>query len=31
MGCRPTWDHATGRVTGIEVLPTAPWAARGST
>ena len=22
MGCRPTWDHATGRVTGIEVLPT---------
>ncbi len=21
MGCRPTWDHATGRVTGIEVLP----------
>jgi cobaltochelatase CobN len=23
MGCRPTWDHATGRVTGIEVEPTA--------
>ena len=23
MGCRPIWDHATGRVTGIEVLPTA--------
>jgi cobaltochelatase CobN len=23
MGCRPTWDHATGRVTGIEVLPVA--------
>jgi cobaltochelatase CobN len=23
MGCRPTWDAATGRVTGIEVLPTA--------
>jgi cobaltochelatase CobN len=23
MGCRPTWDKATGRVTGIEVLPTA--------
>src|SRR5262245_53559059 len=23
MGCRPTWDHATGRVTGIEVLPSA--------
>src|SRR6516225_7248411 len=23
MGCRPTWDQATGRVTGIEVLPTA--------
>lgn len=23
MGCRPVWDHATGRVTGIEVLPTA--------
>jgi len=23
MGCRPTWDHATGRVVGIEVLPIA--------
>ncbi len=23
MGCRPIWDHATGRVTGVEVLPTA--------
>ncbi len=23
LGCRPLWDHATGRVTGIEVLPTA--------
>ncbi len=23
MGCRPIWDKATGRVTGIEVLPTA--------
>jgi cobaltochelatase CobN len=23
MGCRPTWDHATGRVTGVEVLPVA--------
>lgn len=23
MGCRPRWDHATGRVTGIEVMPTA--------
>jgi cobaltochelatase CobN len=23
MGCRPTWDKATGRVTGIEVLPCA--------
>jgi cobaltochelatase CobN len=23
MGCRPLWDHATGRVTGVEVLPTA--------
>jgi cobaltochelatase CobN len=23
MGCRPTWDRATGRVTGIEVEPTA--------
>jgi cobaltochelatase CobN len=23
MGCRPTWDAATGRVTGIEVLPCA--------
>ncbi|MCB1442704.1 MAG: cobaltochelatase subunit CobN, partial [Methyloceanibacter sp.] len=23
MGCRPAWDTATGRVTGIEVLPPA--------
>src|SRR5215472_3862949 len=23
MGCRPTWDQATGRVTGIDVLPAA--------
>jgi cobaltochelatase CobN len=23
MGCRPTWDNGTGRVTGIEVLPPA--------
>jgi cobaltochelatase CobN len=23
LGCRPTWDHATGRVTGVEVLPIA--------
>src|SRR6266404_2306395 len=23
MGCRPTWDPATGRVTGIEVVPPA--------
>jgi cobaltochelatase CobN len=23
LGCRATWDHATGRVTGIEVLPIA--------
>jgi cobaltochelatase CobN len=23
MGCRPVWDHASGRVTGIEVLPPA--------
>ncbi len=23
MGCRPIWDHATARVTGIEVLPLA--------
>jgi cobaltochelatase CobN len=23
LGCRPTWDHGTGRVTGIEVLPPA--------
>ncbi|WP_029352756.1 cobaltochelatase subunit CobN [Bosea sp. 117] len=23
MGCRPVWDAATGRVTGIEVLPAA--------
>jgi cobaltochelatase CobN len=23
LGCRPTWDAATGRVTGVEVLPPA--------
>ena len=23
MGCRPAWDHASGRVTGVEVLPAA--------
>jgi cobaltochelatase CobN len=23
MGCRPTWDHGTGRVLGVEVLPGA--------
>jgi cobaltochelatase CobN len=23
MGCRPLWDHTSGRVTGVEVLPTA--------
>jgi cobaltochelatase CobN len=23
MGCRPVWDEATGRVTGVEVLPPA--------
>ena len=23
MGCRPSWDHATGRVLGVEVLPCA--------
>ena len=23
MGCRPIWDHASGRVTGVEVLPCA--------
>ena len=23
MGCRPAWDHATGRVVGVEVLPCA--------
>jgi cobaltochelatase CobN len=23
MGCRPTWDHSTGRVIGVEVLPCA--------
>jgi cobaltochelatase CobN len=23
MGCRPLWDHVTGRVTGVEVLPPA--------
>src|ERR1019366_4257381 len=26
LGCRPTWDHGTGRVTGIEVLPLASFA-----
>ena len=31
MGCRPQWDAATGRVTGIEVLPPAQSAARAST
>jgi cobaltochelatase CobN len=23
LGCRPTWDHATGRITGVEVLTLA--------
>jgi cobaltochelatase CobN len=23
LGCRPIWDHASGRVTGVEVLPAA--------
>ncbi len=23
IGCRPIWDHASGRITGVEVLPTA--------
>jgi cobaltochelatase CobN len=23
MGCRPIWEHASGRVTGVEVLPMA--------
>jgi cobaltochelatase CobN len=23
LGCRPVWEHASGRVTGVEVLPTA--------
>jgi cobaltochelatase CobN len=23
LGCRPIWEHATGRVTGVEVLPIA--------
>jgi cobaltochelatase CobN len=23
MGCRPAWDNATGRVTGVEVMPAA--------
>ncbi|MGN6749108.1 MAG: cobaltochelatase subunit CobN [Xanthobacteraceae bacterium] len=23
LGCRPLWEHATGRVTGVEVLPVA--------
>jgi cobaltochelatase CobN len=22
MGCRPIWEHASGRITGVEVLPT---------
>src|SRR5581483_516349 len=22
MGCRPLWDHASGRISGVEVLPT---------
>jgi cobaltochelatase CobN len=26
MGCRPIWEHASGRVTGVEVLPTAAMA-----
>jgi cobaltochelatase CobN len=26
MGCRPVWDAASGRVTGVEVLPTAAMA-----
>src|SRR5690606_26091934 len=26
MGCRPVWDGATGRITGIEVLPLASLA-----
>ena len=31
MGCRPTWDHATGRVVGIEVLPLRRSDVRAST
>ncbi|MGC2122943.1 MAG: cobaltochelatase subunit CobN, partial [Xanthobacteraceae bacterium] len=23
LGCRPVWEHSSGRVTGVEVLPTA--------
>jgi cobaltochelatase CobN len=23
LGCRPVWEHASGRVTGVEVMPTA--------
>jgi cobaltochelatase CobN len=23
LGCRPIWEHATGRITGVEVLPVA--------
>jgi cobaltochelatase CobN len=23
MGCRPIWDHGSGRVTGVEILPAA--------
>ena len=23
MGCRPIWEHASGRITGVEVLPSA--------
>ena len=30
MGCRPKWDHSTGRVLGVEVLPAPRWAARVS-
>jgi cobaltochelatase CobN len=31
MGCRPIWDHGSGRVTGVEVLPTRDGDARAST
>ena len=31
MGVRPTWDHASTRVTGFEVMPLASSTGRAST